>query len=132
MQQFSDLMMDHFMNPRNVGELDESSASVGTGTVTSDVCGDVTKLYIEIGDDERIVDAKFKTFGCGAAIASSSYATEWLKGKTLGEATQIDDAKIAKVLDLPPMKVHCSVLSQNAVASAIADWKRKSGKSTST
>jgi len=128
MQQFSQLMMDHFMNPRNVGEMDENSPDVGVGTVTSGVCGDVTKLYIKVGQDGRIVDAKFKTFGCGAAVASSSYATEWLKGKTLEEAAKISDAEIAKTLELPPIKVHCSVLSQDAVIAAIEDWKRKNGK----
>ena len=126
--QFSDKMMDHFMNPRNIGSLDEGDESVGVATVTSTACGDVTKLYIKIGPDGRISDAKFKTFGCGAAIASSSYATEWLKGKTIEEALAIKNAEIAKELELPPIKVHCSVMSEDAVAAAVADYRHKHEK----
>ncbi len=125
--QFSEIMMDHFTNPRNVGSLDEESAAVGVATITSDSCGDVTKLYIQV-TDEVISDVKFKTFGCGAAIASSSYATEWLKGKSLAEAMHIKDADIAKVLDLPAPKVHCSVMSEEAIAAAIANWKEKNSQ----
>ena len=122
--QFSDKMMEHFTNPRNVGSLDEESLDVGVATITSEACGDVTKLYILI-EDGRIADVKFKTFGCGAAIASSSFATEWLKGKTLDEAVAIKNAEIAKELELPSIKVHCSVMSEDAVAAAIDDWRKK-------
>ena len=125
--QFSEKMMDHFTNPRNVGSMDEESADVGVATITSAACGDVTKLYIKV-QDGRIADVKFKTFGCGAAIASSSYATEWLKGKTLEEAVGIKNAEIAKELDLPSIKVHCSVMSEDAVTAAIDDWRSKNGK----
>ncbi len=125
--QFSEKMMDHFTNPRNVGSLDEESTDVGVATITSESCGDVTKLYIQIVNGV-ITDVKFKTFGCGAAIASSSYASEWLKGKTLAEAIHIKDADIAEVLELPAPKVHCSVMSEEAITSAIADWKQKNGQ----
>ncbi len=125
--QFSEKMMDHFTNPRNVGSLDEESSDVGVATITSDSCGDVTKLYIQVADGV-ITDVKFKTFGCGAAIASSSYATEWLKGKSLTEAVHIKDADIAEVLELPVPKVHCSVMSEDAISAAIDNWKQKNGQ----
>ena len=125
--QFSEKMMDHFTNPRNVGSLDEESSDVGVATITSDSCGDVTKLYIQIADGV-IADVKFKTFGCGAAIASSSYATEWLKGKSLEQAVHIKDADIAEVLELPAPKVHCSVMSEHAITAAIDNWKQKNGQ----
>jgi len=122
---YSKLFEDHFENPRNVGVLDESLPSVGTGVAGSPTCGDVTKLQIEVGTDGRIVDAKFKTFGCGAAIASSSLATEWLKGKHIDEVGELKNANIAAELGLPPPKVHCSVLAEDAVKAALEDWKKK-------
>jgi len=122
---FSEKMLDHFNDPRNVGTLDESSPRVGVGVVTSSICGDVTKLSIEVDGDGRIVQAKFKTFGCGAAIASASLATEWLRGKTVEEALGIKDLQIAKELELPPIKVHCSVMTEDAVAAAVEDWRKK-------
>lgn len=125
---YSDKLIDHFTNPRNVGSLDESSPRVGTGVVGSPVCGDVMKFQIEVDDDGRIVDAKFKTFGCGAAIASSSLATEWLKGKTVEQARELKNVSIARELSLPPIKVHCSVLAEDAVKIAIEDWKQKNEK----
>ena len=124
---FSEKMLDHFENPRNVGTLDEDDPSVGTAIITATICGDVTKLQLKFSDDGQIVDAKFKTFGCGAAIASGSLATEWLKGKTLDEALRMRDAHIAKELELPPEKVHCSVMTEEAVRDAIDDWKKKNG-----
>ncbi len=124
---FSEKMLDHFENPRNVGTLDEDDLSVGTATITATMCGDVTKLQLQFADDGQIVDAKFKTFGCGAAIASGSLATEWLKGKTLDEALRMRDAHIAQELELPPEKVHCSVMTEEAVRDAIDDWKKKNG-----
>jgi nitrogen fixation NifU-like protein len=121
---YSDKVIDHYNNPRNVGSLDKQSAKVGTGVVGAPECGDVMKLQIEVEGD-RIVDAKFKTFGCGSAIASSSLATEWIKGKTLDEAMKIKNTEIVEELSLPPVKIHCSVLAEDAIKSAIADFKQK-------
>ena len=126
--EYGEKLMDHFLHPRNVGVLDEDDAHVGTGVAGSPVCGDVLKLQIRVGDDGKIVDAKFKTFGCGASVASSSLATELLKGKTLDEAAQIKNSDIADELSLPPVKIHCSVLTEDAVRSAIADWNKKNGR----
>lgn len=123
---YSDKVLDHYNNPRNVGSLDKQSNTVGTGVVGAPECGDVMKLQIEVEGD-RIVDAKFKTFGCGSAIASSSLATEWIKGKTVDEALQIKNTAIVEELSLPPVKIHCSVLAEDAIKSAIADYKAKSG-----
>ncbi|MCA8981610.1 MAG: Fe-S cluster assembly scaffold IscU [Planctomycetes bacterium] len=123
---YSDKVLDHYNNPRNVGSLDKKSNSVGTGVVGAPECGDVMKLQIEVEGD-RIVDAKFKTFGCGSAIASSSLATEWIKGKTLDEAMAIQNTQIVEELSLPPVKIHCSVLAEDAIKSAIADYKSKQG-----
>ncbi|MBT3201744.1 MAG: Fe-S cluster assembly scaffold IscU [Phycisphaerales bacterium] len=125
---YSDKLMDHFSNPRNVGSLDKNADNVGTGIVGAPECGDVMKLQIEVDDDGQIVDAKFKTFGCGSAIAASSLATEWLKGKDLNEATDLKNTEIASELSLPPVKIHCSVLAEDAIHAAIQDWKRKNGK----
>ena len=122
---YSDKVVDHYNRPRNVGSLDKSSESVGTGIVGAPECGDVMKLQIQIDENDRIVDAKFKTFGCGSAIASSSLATEWVKGKTLDEALEIKNTEIVKELALPPVKIHCSVLAEDAVRAAIADLKAK-------
>ncbi len=122
---YSDKVIDHFENPRNVGSLDRDAANVGTGIVGAPECGDVMKLQIQIGDDGTITDAKFKTFGCGSAIASSSLATEWLKGRTVGEAAELRNTDIIEELSLPPVKIHCSVLAEDAVKAAIGDWKRK-------
>jgi nitrogen fixation protein NifU and related proteins len=121
---YSDKVIDHYNNPRNVGSLDKAKTNVGTGVVGAPECGDVMKLQIEV-DGDRIVDAKFKTFGCGSAIASSSLATEWIKGKTLDEAMQIQNTQIVEELSLPPVKIHCSVLAEDAIKSAIADYKSK-------
>ena len=121
---YSNKVLDHYNNPRNVGSLDKSRPSVGTGIVGAPECGDVMKLQIEVEGD-RIVDAKFKTFGCGSAIASSSLATEWIKGKTLEEAGRIRNTEIVQELSLPPVKIHCSVLAEDAIKAAIADYKRK-------
>jgi len=122
---YSEKLMDHFNNPRNVGALDKNSAHVGTGIVGAPSCGDVMKLQIEVDDAGRIVDAKFKTFGCGSAIAASSLATEWLKGRHVDEATALKNTDIANELALPPVKIHCSVLAEDAVKAAIEDWKKK-------
>ncbi|MFT5285129.1 MAG: nitrogen fixation NifU-like protein [Planctomycetota bacterium] len=121
---YSDKVLDHYNKPRNVGSLDKSSNNVGTGIVGAPECGDVMKLQIEIEGD-KIVDAKFKTFGCGSAIASSSLATEWVKGKTLDEALSINNTEIVEELSLPPVKIHCSVLAEDAIKAAIADVKAK-------
>ena len=121
---YSDKVLDHYNHPRNVGALDKSSPDVGTGVVGAPECGDVMKLQIQVEGD-RIVDAKFKTFGCGSAIASSSLATEWLKGRTLDEAEKIRNTAIVEELSLPPVKIHCSVLAEDAIKAAIADYKRK-------
>ena len=123
---YSDKVIDHYNNPRNVGSMDKSSAKVGTGVVGAPECGDVMKLQIEVEGD-RIVDAKFKTFGCGSAIASSSLATEWIKGKTLDEAMGIKNTQIVEELSLPPVKIHCSVLAEDAIKSAVLDYKTKQG-----
>jgi nitrogen fixation NifU-like protein len=124
---YSDKVLDHYENPRNVGSLDKSSRNVGTGVVGAPECGDVMKLQIQVEGD-RIVDAKFKTFGCGSAIASSSLATEWIKGKRIDEAMAITNTEIVKELSLPPVKIHCSVLAEDAIKSAIADFRNKQGK----
>jgi nitrogen fixation protein NifU and related proteins len=121
---YSDKVLDHYNNPRNVGALDKTSNKVGTGVVGAPECGDVMKLQIEV-DGDRIVDAKFKTFGCGSAIASSSLATEWVKGKTLDEALTIQNTQIVQELSLPPVKIHCSVLAEDAIKAAVADFKAK-------
>ena len=121
---YSDKVLDHYNHPRNVGALDKASPNVGTGVVGAPECGDVMKLQIQVEGD-RIVDAKFKTFGCGSAIASSSLATEWIKGKTLDEAMTIQNTQIVEELSLPPVKIHCSVLAEDAIKSAIADFKAK-------
>ena len=121
---YSEKVLDHYENPRNVGSLDKESLSVGTGMVGAPACGDVMKLQIEVEGD-TIIDAKFKTYGCGSAIASSSLVTEWLKGKTLDEAQTIKNSDIAEELALPPVKIHCSVLAEDAIRAAIADLKRK-------
>ena len=123
---YSKEVNDHFDNPRNVGSLDKESPDVGTGIVGAPACGDVMKLQIKINDTGVIEEAKFKTFGCGSAIASSSLVTEWVKGRTIDEAQEIKNIDIAKHLSLPPVKIHCSVLAEDAIKAAIADWKRKS------
>jgi nitrogen fixation NifU-like protein len=123
---YSDKVIDHYENPKNVGTLDKSKKNVGTGLVGAPECGDVMRLQIEVIDD-IIVDAKFKTFGCGSAIASSSVATEWLKGKTLDEAVTIDNMDLVEELNLPPVKIHCSVLAEDAIKSAINDYRQKQG-----
>ncbi len=125
---YSEKVIDHFNNPRNVGSMDKNSTSVGTGIVGAPECGDVMKLQIEVAEDGTIKDAKFKTFGCGSAIAASSLATEWLKGRNIDQATDLKNTDIATELALPPVKIHCSVLAEDAVKAAIADWKRKNGK----
>lgn len=121
---YSNKVLDHYNNPRNVGSLDKSASSVGTGVVGAPECGDVMKLQIQVEGD-RIVDAKFKTFGCGSAIASSSLATEWIKGKTIDEALAIQNTQIVEELSLPPVKIHCSVLAEDAIKAAISDYKSK-------
>lgn len=126
---YSNKVLDHYDNPRNIGSLDRADAKVGTGIVGAPECGDVMKLQIQIDEDDRIVDAKFKTFGCGSAIASSSLATEWVKGKTLDEALDIKNTEIVKELALPPVKIHCSVLAEDAIRAAIVDVKTKQRKS---
>ena len=125
---YSEKVLDHFTNPRNVGSLDKASQRVGTGIVGAPECGDVLKLQIEVDDGGRIVDAKFKTFGCGSAIAASSLATEWLKGRTVHEATELKNTQIAEELSLPPVKIHCSVLAEDAIKAAIEDWKKKNNR----
>jgi len=122
---YSDKVLDHYENPRNVGKLDKNDPSVGTGMVGAPACGDVMQLQIKVGDDGRIEDAKFKTYGCGSAIASSSLVTEMVKGKTLDEVEAIKNSDIAGELALPPVKIHCSVLAEDAIAAAIADLKTK-------
>ncbi len=126
---YSDKVLDHYNNPRNVGSLDKSSASVGTGMVGAPECGDVMKLQIKVNDESGIIeDAKFKTFGCGSAIASSSLATEWLKGKTVDQALEIKNTDIVNELSLPPVKIHCSVLAEDAIKAAISDYRTKQAK----
>ena len=123
---YSDKVIDHYNNPRNVGSMDKSSADVGTGLVGAPECGDVMKLHIKVNRDTNVIEeAKFKTFGCGSAIASSSLATEWVKGKTVDEALTIKNMDIVKELSLPPVKIHCSVLAEDAIRAAISDWKKK-------
>ena len=122
---YGDKVLDHYENPRNVGTLDKADPNVGTGLVGAPACGDVMRLQVKIGDDGRIEDAKFKTFGCGSAIASSSLVTEWVKGKSVDEALTIKNTQIAQELSLPPVKIHCSVLAEDAIKAAIADWKKK-------
>ncbi|MFH1111295.1 MAG: Fe-S cluster assembly scaffold IscU [Planctomycetota bacterium] len=125
---YSDKVVDHYKNPRNVGSMDASLKDVGTGIVGAPECGDVMKLQIKVDENDRIVDAKFKTFGCGSAIASSSLATEWVKGRTLDEASQLKNTEIVTELSLPPVKIHCSVLAEDAMRAAIADVKKKRGQ----
>jgi nitrogen fixation protein NifU and related proteins len=125
---YSDKVIDHYNNPRNVGSLDKKDPSVGTGLVGAPECGDVMKLQIKINPETQLIeDAKFKTFGCGSAIASSSLATEWLKGRTVDEALTIKNTEIVKELNLPPVKIHCSVLAEDAIKAAIRDYKGKQG-----
>ena len=125
---YSEKVIDHFQNPKNVGTLDKSSKNVGTGLVGAPECGDVMRLQIEVDDATGLItDAKFKTFGCGSAIASSSLATEWLKGKTVDQAIQIDNMDIVEELNLPPVKIHCSVLAEDAIKAAINDYRAKNG-----
>jgi nitrogen fixation protein NifU and related proteins len=125
---YSDKLLDHFKNPRNVGTMDKNATSVGTGLVGAPECGDVMRLQIEVDDATQVIkDAKFKTFGCGSAIASSSLATEWLKGKTIDEALTIDNMDIVEELALPPVKIHCSVLAEDAIKAAIKDYQVKNG-----
>lgn len=127
---YSEKLIDHYENPRNVGSLSKDDDSVGTGLVGAPACGDVMKLQIRVGENGIIEDAKFKTFGCGSAIASSSLVTEWVKGKTVDEAATIKNTEIAEHLSLPPVKIHCSVLAEDAIKAAVADYKakHKSGK----
>ncbi len=123
---YSEKVIDHYNNPRNVGSMDKQSADVGTGLVGAPECGDVMKLQIKVNPDTNVIeDAKFKTFGCGSAIASSSLATEWVKGKTIDQALTIKNTEIVKELALPPVKIHCSVLAEDAIRAAIGDWKKK-------
>jgi nitrogen fixation NifU-like protein len=124
---YSDKVIDHYENPRNVGSMDKEDTHVGTGMVGAPACGDVMRLQIKVGDNGVIEDAKFKTYGCGSAIASSSLLTEWVKGKTLEEASAIKNSQIAEELELPPVKVHCSVLAEDAIKAAITDYKSKNG-----
>jgi Fe-S cluster assembly scaffold IscU len=125
---YSEKVIDHYNNPRNIGTLDKSKKSVGTGLVGAPECGDVMRLQIEVDDATgQITDAKFKTFGCGSAIASSSLATEWLKGKTINDALKIDNMDIVEELSLPPVKIHCSVLAEDAIKAAINDYRAKNG-----
>ena len=123
---YSDKVVDHYNNPRNVGTLDKASPEVGTGLVGAPECGDVMRLQIRVNPDTQIIEeAKFKTFGCGSAIASSSLATEWIKGQTVDDALAIKNTDIVKELSLPPVKIHCSVLAEDAIRAAIGDWKKK-------
>jgi len=125
---YSDKVLDHYENPRNVGSFDKSDQAVGTGMVGAPACGDVMKLQIKVGKDGVIEDARFKTYGCGSAIASSSLVTEWVKGKTLDQALAIKNSQIAEELALPPVKIHCSILAEDAIKAAIADYKIKHGE----
>jgi nitrogen fixation protein NifU and related proteins len=122
---YSDKVLDHYENPRNVGTFEAGDSDVGTGMVGAPACGDVMRLQIKVGSDGRIEDARFKTYGCGSAIASSSLVTEWVKGKTLSQALEIKNSQIAEELALPPVKVHCSVLAEDAIRAAIADYQSK-------
>ena len=125
---YSEKLIDHYENPRNIGSLDKNSEDVGTGLVGAPACGDVMKLQIKVGPDGLIEDAKFKTFGCGSAIASSSLVTEWVKGKNVDEANTLSNSQIAEELALPPVKIHCSVLAEDAIKAAIADYRAKTAK----
>src|SRR5215471_12964223 len=129
---YSEKLIDHYENPRNIGSLDKNDEDVGTGLVGAPACGDVMKLQIKVGADGLIEDAKFKTFGCGSAIASSSLVTEWVKGKTIDEAETIKNTDIAKHLALPPVKIHCSVLAEDAIKAAIADYRAKAAQKSET
>ena len=125
---YSDRVIDHYNNPRNVGQLDKTSTEVGTGLVGAPECGDVMRLQIRVNPDTQVIEeARFKTFGCGSAIASSSLATEWIKGRTVDDALAIKNTDIVKELSLPPVKIHCSVLAEDAIRAAIGDWKKKNG-----
>ncbi|MGA8042126.1 MAG: Fe-S cluster assembly scaffold IscU [Terracidiphilus sp.] len=125
---YSDKVVDHYNNPRNVGTLDKTSQEVGTGLVGAPECGDVMRLQIKVNPETQVIEeAKFKTFGCGSAIASSSLATEWIKGRTVDDALEIKNTDIVKELSLPPVKIHCSVLAEDAIRAAIGDWKKKNG-----
>ena len=124
---YSDKVIDHYEKPRNVGSLDPTSDHVGTGLVGAPECGDVMKLQIEVNDEGQISDARFKTFGCGSAIAASSLATEWVRGKTVDEAMELKNTEIVEELSLPPVKIHCSVLAEDAIKAAINDYKEKQG-----
>jgi nitrogen fixation NifU-like protein len=125
---YSDKVIDHYNNPRNVGQLDKTSTEVGTGLVGAPECGDVMRLQIRVNPETQVIEeAKFKTFGCGSAIASSSLATEWIKGRTVNDALDIKNTDIVKELSLPPVKIHCSVLAEDAIRAAIGDWKKKNG-----
>jgi nitrogen fixation NifU-like protein len=127
---YSTKVLDHYENPRNVGSFDKDEAGVATGMVGAPACGDVMKLQIKVGNDGVIEDARFKTYGCGSAIASSSLVTEWVKGKTLDQALEIKNTQIAEELALPPVKIHCSILAEDAIKAAVADYRKKSGEST--
>ena len=129
---YGDKVLQHYENPKNVGTLDKNDPNVGTGLVGAPACGDVMRLQIQISADGKIQDAKFKTFGCGSAIASSSLVTEWVKGKTVDEAMTIKNMHIAQELSLPPVKIHCSVLAEDAIKAAIADWRKKNAAKTET
>lgn len=130
---YTDKVLDHYENPRNVGSLDKNSTSVGTGLVGAPECGDVMKLQVEVDSETHVIkDAKFKTFGCGSAIASSSLATEWLKGKTIEEAMEIKNTQIVEELSLPPIKIHCSVLAEDAIKAAIKDYMSKQVEAVAT
>src|SRR5437763_5096679 len=124
---YSDKVIDHYENPRNVGSFDKGDETVGTGMVGAPACGDVMKLQIKVGADGRIEDARFKTYGCGSAIASSSLVTEWVKGKTLDQAASIKNTEIAQELSLPPVKINCSILAEDAIKAAVEDYKKKHG-----
>jgi len=128
---YSDKVLDHYENPRNVGTMEKDDPSVGTGMVGAPACGDVMRLQIKVSDDGVIEDARFKTYGCGSAIASSSLLTEWVKGKTLDEAGQIKNTELAEELALPPVKIHCSVLAEDAIKAAIEDYRGKAGNKNS-
>jgi nitrogen fixation NifU-like protein len=129
---YSDKVLDHYENPRNVGSFDKGDTSVGTGMVGAPACGDVMKLQIRVNEQGVIEDAKFKTYGCGSAIASSSLLTEWVKGKTVDQALAIKNTQIAEELALPPVKIHCSILAEDAIKAAVADYKAKSGAMVET
>ena len=129
---YSEKLLDHYENPRNVGSMDKDSTEVGTGMVGAPACGDVMKLQIKVSKDGVIEDAKFQTYGCGTAIASSSLVTEWVKGKTVDQALEIKNTQIAEELALPPVKIHCSILAEDAIKAAVADYKAKHGETVET